>query len=200
MTPLSASALGARIAIPRTNASQDEAEDDMAKVLLLEDAPAPERPDVALAAARVLPVGDDPERVQGQVLRERERDREAARPDPAPPEDGVEHEPEDRAVGRMHRVSRRPPATAGRDELAEQRDVAVVGAEEPRVQRLDESPHRRRRGAGGSGADVSLAHGRHAGKPRAAALRWPRARRRLAPPGGAAGPGARRRAGPGLLP
>src|SRR5919206_2454324 len=142
MTPLSASALGARIAIPRTNASEDKAEDDMAEGLLREHAPAPERPDVALAAARVLPVGDDPERVQGQVLRERESDREAARPDPAPPEDGVEHEPEDRAVGGVHRVSSRLPATSGSDELAEQCHVAVLGVEEPRVQRLDEPPHR----------------------------------------------------------
>src|ERR687886_2028376 len=114
MTPLSASALGARITIPRTNASEDEAEDDMAEGLLREHAPAPERPDVALAAARVLPVGDDPKRVQGQVLREREPDREPARPDPAPPKDGVEHEPEDGAVGGVHRVSSRLPATAGR--------------------------------------------------------------------------------------
>src|SRR5919197_31683 len=98
-------------AIPRSKAPQDAAEDDM-----------------ALAATGVLPVGDDPERVQGQVLREREPDREAARPDPAPPEDGVEHEPEDRAVRGVDRVPRDLPATAGGDELAEQRDVAVVGA------------------------------------------------------------------------
>src|SRR5919198_3577105 len=170
MTPVSASAQTPVRAIPRSKAPKDEAEDDVAKVLLREDAPAPERPDVALAAARVLPVGHDPERVQSQVLREREPDCEPARPDSAPPKGGVEHQPKDRAVRGVERVARGLPATAGGDELAEQRDVAVLGTEEPRVQRLDESPHRRRDGAGGSGADVSLAHGRHAGKPRTAAL------------------------------
>src|ERR687885_2282050 len=99
MTPVSASALGARLAIPRTNASEGKAEDDMAEGLLREHAPAPERPDVALAAARVLPVEHDSERVQGQVLREREPDGEPARLEPGPPADGVEHEPEDRTVG-----------------------------------------------------------------------------------------------------
>src|SRR5438270_13126086 len=140
MTPLSRSARRARVAIPRMKAPEDEAEDDVPEGLLGEDAPAPERPDVRLASARVLPVGDDPERVEGQMLREREPDREPARPDPAPPQDGVEHEPEDRAVRGVERVARGLPARAGGDELAEQRDVAVVGAEEPHVEPLEESP------------------------------------------------------------
>src|SRR5256714_2271270 len=172
MTPISRSAPGIRFAIPRTNAPEDEAEDDVAEGLLGEDAPAPERPDVALAAARVRPVGDDPKRVEGQMLREREPDREPARPDLAPPEDGVEHEPEDRAVRGMERVPRGLPATAGGDELPEQRDVPVFRTEKPHVERLHESPRRGRSGAGGGGADVSPP-GRHAGKPRAPALRWP---------------------------
>src|SRR5919204_2849270 len=144
MTPISTSARRTRVAIPRSKAPEDEAENDMAEGLLREDTPAPERPDVALAAARVLPVGDDPKRGEGQMPREREPDREPARLDPAPPEDGVEHEPEDRAVRGVEPVPGGLPATARGDELAEQRDVAVVGAEEPRVQRLEESPQRRR--------------------------------------------------------
>src|ERR671939_303421 len=155
MTPLSASAQTPVRAIPRTNASQDEPEDDVAESLLREDAPAPERPHIPLAAARVLPVGDDPEWVQNGVLGEREADREPPRPDPAPPEGGVEHEPEDCAVRGVERVARGLPATAGGDELAEQRNVAVGGAEEPHVERLDESPRRRRHGAGGGRTDMS---------------------------------------------
>src|SRR2546423_14822508 len=117
MTPISRSALGVRAAIPRMNASQDEAEDDVADGLLRKDAPAPERPDVALAAPRVLPVGDDAERVEQAVLGEREPDREPARPDPAPSPHDVERKPEDRAIRGVERIPGGLPAGARGHEL-----------------------------------------------------------------------------------
>src|ERR687888_1905296 len=63
---------------------EDEAEDHVAEGLLCEGAPAPERRDVALAAPRMLPVGEDCQRVEDDVLGEREADGEPARPDPGP--------------------------------------------------------------------------------------------------------------------
>jgi hypothetical protein len=46
----------------------------------------------------------------------------------------------------------RSPVPSARNELAEQRDVGVVAAQEPLVERLGEPPQRRRRGAGEDGS------------------------------------------------
>src|SRR5919108_231382 len=93
--------------------------------------------------------------VERDVPREREPDREPPRREVRPPLDGLEPEPEDRAVRRVQHEPGRLPASPAGDELPEQRDVPVVRAEEPLVERLEQPPDRRRSRPGGRRADTA---------------------------------------------
>src|ERR671922_253428 len=103
----------------------------------------------------MLRVDERGERVERDVLREREADREPPRREVRPPLDGLEPEPEDRAVRRVQHEPGRLPASPAGDELPEQRDVPVVRAEEPLVERLEQPPDRRRSRPGGRRADTA---------------------------------------------
>src|SRR5919108_4127486 len=119
----------------------------------------------------MLRIDEHGERVEGDVLREREAEREPPRGEARPLPDGVEAEPEDRAVRRVEHEADRLPTPPVGDELPEQRDVAVVGAEEPFVERLEQPPDRRRGRSGGSRLDT--ARRGHYRSLRASGLSWP---------------------------
>src|SRR5438105_4058348 len=164
----------ASAAIPRSGAfgeaPEDEAEDGMAKRLLREDARAQERRQVLLAAARVLAVDERGERVESDVLGEREPECERPRAEARAAADGVEAEPEEGAVHGVEREAGGAPAAASRDELAEQCDVAIVRSEEPFVERLEQAPDGGGNCSGGRGASP-VGHGE------ILPLRWPTCRK-----------------------
>src|SRR5919202_7119921 len=99
---MSTSASTASPAIPRRSpldeSPEDEAEDGVAEGLLGEDAFAPERRQVSLGAPRMLAVDEQGERVEGDVLGQREPEGERTRRQPAPPADALDPEAEERAV------------------------------------------------------------------------------------------------------
>jgi len=86
------------------------------------------------------------------VLCERHSDREPARADAKTATELLVDEPEDGAVRGMQREAGETPARPARDRLAEERDVGVVAAQQPLVERLREPPDGRRRGAGRRGS------------------------------------------------
>jgi hypothetical protein len=101
------------------------------------------RRDPLLAPRRVKAVDEVGERIEPDVLGHRQAERKAAPVDGQPFADFVEHEAEHRPVQRVDREAGGPGEAAARDQLAEKRDVGVVVAEEPPVQRLEETPCRR---------------------------------------------------------
>ena len=69
----------------------------------------------------------------------------------------VEGQAEGRAVDRVQREARRPPARPARDPLAKHGDVRVVAAEQALVERLGEAPDGRGDGSGRCSADAGAA-------------------------------------------
>jgi len=94
----------------------------------------------------VVAVDEVAERVQAGVLRESHPDREAPRLDRNPAADGVEDQAERRAVRNMQGEPRSTPVATLRHSFAEYGDVRVVAAKETAVDRLEQSPDRRRSG------------------------------------------------------
>ena len=120
---------------------------------LRERAPAAQERRHALLTARgVVPVDEVRERVEHDVLDERSRESEAPRIDADSSAYFVERESERRAVRGVERESERTPRRSARKGLAEKRDVRVVAAEDPAVERLQQPPRGRRGGSGKGGA------------------------------------------------
>jgi hypothetical protein len=116
-------------------ATQDQTEECMAIGLLSERSRAREQ----------LAVDEGDQRKQRNVLDEREAERKPPLINVEPSADAVESETEERAVRRMHNEPELAVAAA------EGLDVRVVAAEETLVERLLQSPDRRRHGAGECG-------------------------------------------------
>ena len=96
-----------------------------------------ERREARLAARRVIAIDDAAHRVEHDVLRERrEPHREASRGDVEAAARLLVDELEDGAVRDVQREAERAPARSTGDGLAEDRDVRVVAAEEPPIERL----------------------------------------------------------------
>jgi endonuclease VIII len=113
-----------------------------------------ERRQAFLAARRVVSVDEVAERVEREVFRKRHPERQAARLDRTPLADGVEDDAEDRAVQRVESEADRAPMRPPCHRLPEHRNVRVVAAEQPPVERLDQSPGGRGRSAGQGGAEL----------------------------------------------
>jgi hypothetical protein len=107
-----------------------------------------------------MPIDEVGERVQRDVLRERHRQRKLAVVDGEPPADAVVDQAEERAVDRVQHEPDRAPRRPAGHRLAEDRDVRVVGAKEPLVERLERRPDRGRSGAGRSRMETTFRHNR----------------------------------------
>ena len=90
------------------------------------------------------------------MLRERHPERETPRLDRNPAADGVEDQAERRAVQRVEGEPRRAPVPAARHSFAEHGDVRVVATKNPLIDRLEQSPDRRRGGARRRGPEALL--------------------------------------------
>jgi len=108
------------------------------------------------ATRRVVAVDEVAERIQAGVLRERHCECEAAGLDRNPTAHGVKNQAKDCAVQRVHGEAHGTPARPARHPLAEQRDVRVVTTEDTLVDRLEQSPDRRRGRAGCGGPELWL--------------------------------------------
>src|SRR3954451_16832186 len=108
-----------------------------------------------LTAQRMPPADDGVQRVQRDVLREGERERQAARLVTRPHLQLTEGEAEERAVRSVDGEPRDRPESRARDGLPEQRDVGGVAAEHAAVERLLRRPY----GCGGGSADGCSASG-----------------------------------------
>jgi len=87
----------------------------------------------------VIAVDEIRQRIERDVLTERQGECERALRRAGSHPECIEHDAERRSVGGVHRESDRPPATSSRHGLAEQCDVRVVAAEEPPVERLEQA-------------------------------------------------------------
>ena len=94
------------------------------------------------------PVNEADERPQRKVLADRQRERKPALIDADSPADGVEREPEQRAVRGMHDESERATPAA------QEQHVRVVAAEETLIERLLQSPDDCGNGTGSCGTDT----------------------------------------------
>jgi hypothetical protein len=101
-----------------------------------------------LAETGVVPIDEVPEWPGGEVLEQRQADRQAPRLDRDPPPSFMEGQPEERAVHRVKREADRPPPRTVCERLAEHCDVRLIGTEQTLVERLREAPDRRRDRAG----------------------------------------------------
>lgn len=95
------------------------------------------RRNALLAASWVVAVDDVTERVEGEVFRKRHPERQAAWLDCKAPAGAVEDDSEDRPVQRVDGEADRAPAPPPRHRFPEHRDVRVVAAEQPPVERLE---------------------------------------------------------------
>jgi hypothetical protein len=92
----------------------------------------------SLVTARwVIAVDEVAEGVQGEVFRKRHPERQAAWLDCKAPAGAVEDDSEDRPVQRVDGEADRAPALPPRHRFPEHRDVRVVAAEQPPVERLE---------------------------------------------------------------
>jgi endonuclease-8 len=104
--------------------------------------------DSRLPTGRVVPVHELPGWKEGQMLEQRQVEREPPRISRYATRDLVVEEPEDRAVQRVDRNPERSPAWTLGEGLPEHGNVRVVVPEDPPVEWLDRAPDERRDRAG----------------------------------------------------
>jgi hypothetical protein len=105
-----------------------------------------------LSARRVIPIDEEAEGIQRDVLGESHPEREPARVSRDASAYFVEREPEQGTVERVHYQAGRSPAGSASDSLAEHGDVRVVAAEHSPVERFLQRPNGCGRCSGGSGS------------------------------------------------
>jgi hypothetical protein len=110
----------------------------------------------AFATSRVVAIRESPERKKRDVFGQGHSEREPSLSDRQSPSRFVVREAEHSAVDRMKRKAQRSPAPFLRERLAENRDVRVVVAEEPNVERLEDAPGHGCERTGGCGTQARM--------------------------------------------
>jgi hypothetical protein len=136
--------VAARVGSRFRKQAERRAEDDVPHAGLAECAHVGEqRRNADFAARGVVPVGEVGERrVEGGMLRKGHGERQPSLVHVHSPPNGVVGQAEQSPVQRMQGESGDPPATSTRDPLSEDGHVRVVAAEEPLVDRFEQTPNR----------------------------------------------------------
>jgi hypothetical protein len=136
-----------------SESAEERSENDVTHSSLSERARVPEKGrDTLLASSRVIAVDDVIERPQADVLDQSQDERQPPCVGARSSANPLVGEAEQGAVACMNRKAHESPAGAARDRLAQQGHVGVVAAEQSLVERLCESPGRRRYRSGGGRA------------------------------------------------